>query len=348
MRRILWPCRILCLGAVSWGLLSIPPSPVYATLFFNDFENGVSRNTSGGIWTGYDNGFFGDPQWLESDSSHNHTPGGSKSARAYEADPWVYNSYADFGASGDGLRATVYLYEDMTYVPPYLEHETWKQPHIEVRSMFTLFGDSVNGPSEADPNSDYLQIRLIPETTRPPDPAPEFYTYGIRTKYRDDNGLGVIDSGVLRKDGWLKLTIEVDSVADGGEVRFFIDDAPIGTSQRSGADLRWVMMGATGHTYENFWYDDISVVDLDGDYNGDGYTNAADYAVWRDDSRTNLDGYATWQANFGAANGSGAESSSQGGTFVPEPPALGIAVVGMTLAAIFGCRRRSVSCADRC
>ena len=282
------------------------------TLFFNDFENGVSRNTSGGIWTGYDNGFFGDPQWLESDSSHNHTPGGSKSARAYEADPWVYNSYADFGATDGGLQATVYLFEDMNYVPPYLDHEVWKQPYIEVRSMFTLFGDSLNGPSETDPNSDYLQIRLIPDAIRPPDPAPAFYTYGIRTKYNDDHGLGIIDTGVQRKQGWLKLTIEVDSVADDGEVRFFIDDAPVGTSQRSGADLRWVMMGATGPTYENYWYDDISVVDLHGDYNGDGNVDAADYVVRRKNGGP-PDGYGPWRANFGAMGVSSSSTSLSGG-----------------------------------
>jgi hypothetical protein len=320
------------------------PSETAATLFFDDFENGVSRNTSGGIWYGYDNGFFGNPQWLESDSSHNHTPAGSKSARAYEADPWVYNSYADFGATGGGLTATVYLYEDMTYTPPYTDpHELQREPYIEVRSMFTLFGDSANGPSEIDPNSDYLQIRLIPDAIRPPDPAPAYYTYGIRTKYNDDNSLGIIDTLVQRRADWLKLTIEVDSVADGGQVRFFIDDLPVGTSQRSGADLRWVMMGATGPTYENYWYDDISVASLNGDYNGDGSTDAADYVLWRSLNGNNLDGYAAWRTNFNPGAGAGNNGSLRSGSSIPEPSQKILAAVGGCLLLMIRSPRRRVS-----
>jgi hypothetical protein len=312
--------RILLVGILSWCQLHA--SSFGQTLFFDDFENGVSRNTSGGIWYGYDNGFFGDPQWLESDSSHNHTPGGARSARAYEADPWVYNSFADFGATDQGLRATVYLYEDMNYVPPYLDQPTWKQPYIEVRSMFTLFGDSAEGPSEVDPASDYLQIRLIPDVNRPPDPAPAFYTYGIRTKYLDDNALRIIDTGIPRKDSdWLKLTIEVDSVASGGEVRFFLDDVLVGMSQRTGADFRWVMMGATGPTYENYWYDDISVVEIHGDYNGDGATNAADYVLWRKVAPNSLDAFTTWKRGFGFGDSGPALVS------VPEPAYLSVLAI---------------------
>lgn len=314
------------------------------TLFVNDFENGVSRNTSGGIWTGYDNGFFGDPQWLEADSSHNHTPGGAKSARAVEADPYVYNSYADFGATGESLRATVYLYEDMTYTFPYTEpHEFQRRFHIEVRSMFTLFGDSAAGtPDETDVASDYLQLRLMPDLSRPEDELPvepgqehDFYTYGIRTKYRDDNGLGLIDTGVPRENDWLKLVIEADSMADGGEVRFFIDGALVGTSQRTGADWRWVMMGATGPTYENYWYDDISVVNLHGDYNGDGATDAADYVLWRKSAPTSVDAYNTLRAGFGYTMASGRFAH------VLEPNSMGIvAVVGLfTMGRIRSARR---------
>jgi hypothetical protein len=318
--------RTLLFGAAIYCLAT--PLAGGQTLFFNDFEQGVSRNTSGGIWTGYDNGFFGDPQWLESDSSHNHTPGGAKSARAYEADPWVYNSYADFGATNGGVRATIYLYEDGTYTFPYTEpHEAQRASHIEIRSMFTLWGDATGGPSETDPNSDYLQIRLIPDLIRPEQPLPDsetdFYTYGIRTKHRDLNSLGILDTGVQRKDDWLKLVVEVDSVADGGEARFFIDDVLVGTSQRTGADLRWVMMGATGPTYENYWYDDISVIDLNGDYgdywhgdyNGDGVTDSADYVVWAKMAPNSPGAFTTWKKYFATASGPG-DGANQS---VPEP-----------------------------
>jgi hypothetical protein len=66
---------------------------------------------------------------------------------------------------------------------------------------------------------------------------------------------------------------------------------------------------------------------VDGDYNGDGTVNAADYTVWRDggspdDSQA---GYELWKANFGAAG------SGQGPTSVPEPAAAIYAIVGAAL-----------------
>lgn len=342
-------------------------------VFFDDFENGVSRNTTGvgvgftgtgtllnnGVWAGYDNGFFGYPQWLESSDSKNHTPGGTRSGRAFEADPWVYNSYADFGPTDGALTATVYLWDDFTYVYPYTEpHEAQRASHIEIRSMFTLFGDTPSHlPDETDPNSDYLHIRLIPDLRRPEDPLPvepgqqtDFYTYGIQTKYNDDNDLGIIDTGVPRKnggvDGWLKMTIEADAVADGGEVRFFLDDVPVGTSQRSGADLRFVMLGATGPTYQNFWYDDVSV-ETDslpaefGDFNADRYTNAADYAVWRKLNDTDPAQYATWQEYFGFKIHNSAGVPGAGGSSAPEPSTLiSLCVCGIALSISSRARRR--------
>ena len=314
---------VLWLSAAS-GLLLVGPVQSQS-LFFDDFEHGVSQSPNGGTWTKYPGG----TEYLQGNPSHNHTPGGSSSALAWEADPWIYNSYADFGATGIGLRATVYLFEDMSYVPPYLDQPAWKQPYIEVRSMFTLFGDSPNGPSD---NTDYLQIRLIPDVDRPEQPLPDHFSYGIETKYNDDHGLGIIDTGVLRKKSqWMKLEIDADSMADGGQVRFFIDGALVGTSYRSGPDLRWVMMGATKITYENYWYDDVSVLNANGDYNGDGVTDAADYVLWRKTNGNNLDGYATWRTNFGwvpAGLGNGAGGS---GGAVPEPAAVWPLVLGSAM-----------------
>lgn len=309
----------LCSPIVCWVLFA---SGVDAqTLFYDAFEHGVSHDTSGGAWSKYPNA----TEYLQGDSSHNHTPGGSQSARAWEADPYVYNSYADFGATDHGLKATVYLFEDMSYVPPYLDQPVWKQPYIEVRSMFSLFGDSPGGPGDL---SDYLQIRLIPDVDRPQNPAPDHYSYGIETKYNDDHGLGIIDTGVLReKSQWMKLEIDADSVAAGGQVRFYINDALVGSSYRSGPDLRWVMLGATKITYENYWYDDVSVVSANGDFNGDGRVDNADYVLWRKTTGgTNIDGYNIWRQNFGLASGMGAANSPQSLATVPEPSSLPVVV----------------------
>ena len=59
---------------------------------------------------------------------------------------------------------------------------------------------------------------------------------------------------------------------------------------------------------------------LNGDYNGDGKVNAADYVLWRKNPAMyggNPAGYNTWRANFGNPPGSG--SAVDTGASVPEP-----------------------------
>jgi hypothetical protein len=317
----------ITLGAIM-VVLTTAASTHAALPFFNDFENGVSRDTSGGLWTRFDVGVPGlniwQENWLESATNHNHTPGGSKEARAYEHNPGVYNSYADFGATGDSLRATVYLFEDMNYVPPY-EH-----PVYQVTNMLSLWGDSGTGP---EARTEYIQLGV----------APNFpgggTTFGFRTKYNDDNALGIIDTGVQRKESeWLKMSIEVDSVADGGEIRFFLDDVPVGTSQRSGADLRWVMLGGLTYTYENYWYDDVSVESLadpilPGDYDFDDVVDGADFLAWqRGESFNRLSpgDLQAWKDHFGPLAVATASP-------VPEPGCL--VIVGVAAAVLLGCTR---------
>jgi hypothetical protein len=139
----------------------------------------------------------------------------------------------------------------------------------------------------------------------------------------------------------MKLSIEVDSVADGGEIRFFLDDAPVGTSQRSGADLRWVMLGGLTYTYDNYWYDDVSVELLadpisPGDYDFDDVVDGADFLAWqRGESFNRLSpgDLQAWKDHFGPAVVAGSP--------VPEPG--GLELVGVAGAVLLGlthrCRR---------
>jgi hypothetical protein len=71
---------------------------------------------------------------------------------------------------------------------------------------------------------------------------------------------------------------------------------------------------------------------LDGDYNGDGKVDAADYVVWRKTMGTQPE-YDSWRANFGASLGAGAAVAA-----VPEPAGLALLVMGGLFAAT--CVRR--------
>ena len=80
-------------------------------------------------------------------------------------------------------------------------------------------------------------------------------------------------------------------------------------------------------------------VTLDGDYNGNGTVDAADYVVWRngdspDDTQA---GYDLWKANFGKPPGAGNGSSIS--TSVPEPSTMLLVVAGMIAAPQFLRRR---------
>jgi hypothetical protein len=75
------------------------------------------------------------------------------------------------------------------------------------------------------------------------------------------------------------------------------------------------------------WFDDVSLVRLtpniveqDGDFNGDGIVDAADYVAWRKLGLPETD-YNLWRQNFGESGGGGGSGGS-----VPEP--------GMFLLAI--------------
>jgi hypothetical protein len=329
--------RLAALACAAQVLVALDFSSARAVPFFADFETGVSRSESGGTWTK----FPGGTEYLLGDHSHNHTPGGSQSARAYEANPWIYNSYADFGTTAGSLRATVYLFEDKNYVPPY------QFPYIKVTNMFSLWGDSGSGPAA---NTDYLQIGIVPWFPG------GGTTYGIRTKYNDDHGLGYIDTGVERKKSqWMKLTIEADSMASGGQVRYFIDDMQVGASQRSGSSLRWVMLGGTAYSYENFWYDDVAVVStaIPGDFDSNGDVDGADFVAWQThfplpsgatladgdaDADGDVDGadFVVWQTHFPFTPGPSASPA-------PEPQSLLTAAIGSAITIAARLRHRTIT-----
>lgn len=238
--------KVFITGIAIMACLSMTASA--APSFFDDFEAGVGGTYT---WTAWSPGPPANNVPTTS-TDHNHTPGGQYSAKTPQSDPAGWVAYADFGAYGGTLYAEAYLYEDY--------NNDGTNPSFPVTNMFSLYGDAAN------PNAftDYMQLGVVP-----------FYpggsqTYGFRTLYNDSNALGIIDTGVSRKAGWTKLSIEVDDLALGGQVRFFIDGTPVGTSYRAGAnggagglspvDLRYVRIGNNNKSYETYWYDDVRVV----------------------------------------------------------------------------------------
>ncbi len=196
--------------------------------FFDDFENGVQ----GSIWTKWTGS---NQEVLQTSTSHNITPSGSKSALAWQADPTGYSAWADFGSFSGDVRAEVWVFEDHSY--------SGDQP---VTEMLCLIGD--NGTSTPNFSTDYLQLGAV--SFWPGGSA----NFGSRTLAN-----GMADFGITRKAGWTNLVIQADSIANGAQVRFYIDGVLRGTGTRTATNLKWVRLGNNSKSYENFWYDDVRV-----------------------------------------------------------------------------------------
>jgi hypothetical protein len=76
-------------------------------------------------------------------------------------------------------------------------------------------------------------------------------------------------------------------------------------------------------------------VGLDGDYNGDGSVDAADYVVWRKNDINGQQGYDDWRMNFGLPDGAGSALVSAS---VPEPAS--VLIAGLAVIALRSCRFR--------
>lgn len=206
---------------------------------------------------------------LQLDGAHTHS--GVAAAKAVEADPWGYASYADFGAQSGSVYAEVWVWDDLG--------DDGSDPDRPVSIMLALVGAS------ADPAAwtDYQQLGVVAWY----DPLGLSQKYYIRTRQRDvtQPGSPYLDTGVFRKRGWTKLAIRADALSNGGLVRFYIDDAPVGTSQRtSGVDLQYVRLGVNFKSYDSIWYDDAWVgpeprcAEPAADVDADGDVDLSDFA----------------------------------------------------------------------
>lgn len=147
------------------------------------------------------------------------------------------------------------------------------------------------------------------------------------------NSNGWYNTTRSRSVGWHEARISLGA-ANGSstQVSFYIDDmtTPLLVHNIvSSVGINVVELnGAFGPTPG--YYDDIAVsVPLDGDYNGDGVVNAADYVIWRKGLGTTYQqsDYDVWRENFGDSGGSGSLSSAR----VPEPAGWAVVIVATGL-----------------
>jgi hypothetical protein len=235
-------------AVVTGGLLLAGNASAVTPNFFDDFENGVggtpnqwqvigSANNSGTTVSGSNNR-------LETSNSHNITPSGVNSARANASDPAAWNAYSDFGTSAGPVYATVWMFEDRSY--SLLDDADKTQP---VNGVLGLVGESGGEPSFTE----FLYLGVIGQGNS-------------RTHYgtRSLSG-GQFTSAIPREAGWTKLTIEADAAGPGAQVRFYVDtpslpNTLINTVARTNVPVRFVRLGINEKSYENFWYDDVTVV----------------------------------------------------------------------------------------
>lgn len=224
--------KSLLVSIVAVAVFSV--TAVASLPFTDDFENGV------GNWT-QTPGSNGSLSWWGPDEWKNIVPGGAGNNEnghsAYQPANYVNNkgfqSYYNFDAQSGYVKAEVYMFED--YNPQF----------DTVNGAMTLTAANANGEPDF---AEYLRIGVLHYSG-------DVHKYSFRTSTG-----GFVVTDVARKSGWTKLGIEADAIADGGQVRFFVDDDFVGSSVRSGADISVITLGQNFNNQENFWYDGVSVV----------------------------------------------------------------------------------------
>jgi hypothetical protein len=136
---------------------------------------------------------------------------------------------------------------------------------------------------------------------------------------------------------WFDVTDYVEGIRNGESdlglaIRAFTDDDGWEIHLNGSPDqaLRPRLVVASGNP---------AVVGLDGDYNGDGSVDAADYVVWRK-TMGSQSGYDLWRANFGRTAGGGGPFGSGAGSAVPEPGALAIGLLAFVALAVIRARKQ--------
>ena len=219
--------------------------------FFDNFESASAPGTYQ-AWPGTLQ------NTLALDANHNHTPGGTQSARAFATNPGAWSdSYTLTGTTSGvtgGIETDVWVWDDDSVT---------QSGGTPVNAMLAFAG--ANGTTTPGFGTDYAELGLISGNT-----APNGLTdWVIRVRsYDQANGTTWFDTGVPRSQGFFHLQITADpDPSDGGDglYHFFINGNDVtpsvagGLSRNTSVGLEWDRVGSNSSTNQDFWYDDFNV-----------------------------------------------------------------------------------------
>lgn len=158
------------------------------------------------------------------------------------------------------------------------------------------------------------------------------------------NGPYELLSSPMPAGDWVFGFQSYHSVSAAGSLRVsgsIAPDGPLPLFSREGVVPRGVLGGQNPENIVLRWGISltaslVSVSGLDGDYNGDGTVDAADYTIWRDSivEETATAGYYCWRKNYGAVSSTPANGRSPDvhlSQDIPEPRAITICTMAILL-----------------
>ncbi len=154
-----------------------------------------------------------------------------------------------------------------------------------------------------------------------------------------------LGNAVAQLGGTLNVSLLNDFMPQAGDMF----DILTATGTLTGTFASTILPTLSGNLFWNINYGansvelSVAAPSLDGDFNGDGVVDAADYVVWRKGlgSVYTIGDYDVWRASFGQMGGSGGSLAALPlNSAVPEPATVALLILGWFVAAPF-CRRGS-------
>jgi hypothetical protein len=220
-----------------------------------------------------------------------------------------------------GLGGTVgdlaFFYDHREYTNPLYPDAPSGFQNEEYEINFT-------GPGSITVDSAGIRVLRQPAPANPGDPPADWTGRDVQVSYQD-----LWNQGILKANGLSGKVTEAWSDSNNPRITVAAD-----------IDNFFTVTGTPGT--DNYiltsLIEGLPIPTLDGDFNGDGKVDAADYVVWRKNPGAHGGdpaGYNLWRTNFGRTAGSGSGLDAAG---VPEPSSL--LLVAAAVAGLICARRR--------